>query len=257
MEAPSERRPTAEPRHAKGALQEDDMRISFSRLSTFVALGGALTLVACGGSSEISPAAPAPPVISQSDDGGTLSSDGYGPGTGTGTCTNDCNGTGQGPADGTGNGYGPGPGPMNGFCGSACVGPVGPDPADVREMLERALQEEYRAQYLYESVLEDYPGAAPFALIVQAEDRHVEAVQTLFARRQLAPPASSFTPAAFPSYDSLALSCAAGASAEAADASFYTPYLTRTDLPQDVRNVFKNLQAASLYNHLPAFERCR
>jgi hypothetical protein len=233
------------------------MQISFSRLLTFVALGGALTLVACGGSSEISPAAPAPPVISQGDDGGTVSSDGYGPGTGT--CTNDCDGTGQGPGpgDGTGNGFGPGPGPMDGFCGNACVGPVGPDPADIREVLELALQEEYRAQYLYESVLEDYPGAVPFALIVQAEERHVGAIQTLFTRRQLAPPASLFTPAGFPSHASLALACATGVDAEAADANFYTPYLTRTDLPQDVRNVFKNLQAASLYNHLPAFERCQ
>jgi hypothetical protein len=225
----------------------------------FVALGGALTLVACGGSSEISPVAPAPPAASQSDDGGTLSSDGYGPGTGTGTCTNDCDGTGQGPGpgDGTGNGYGPGPGPMDGYCGNACVGPVGPDPADIREMLELALQEEYKAQYLYESVLEDYPGAAPFALIVQAEERHVEAIQMLFTRRQLAPPASHFAAAGFSPYDSLAQACADGVSAEAADANFYKPYLTRDDLPQDVRNVFTNLLAASLYNHLPAFERCR
>jgi hypothetical protein len=45
--------------------------------------------------------------------------------------------------------------------------------------------------------------------------------------------------------------------AEVKDAQFYTPYLTRDDLPQDVENVFENLQAASLYNHLPAFERCQ
>jgi hypothetical protein len=45
--------------------------------------------------------------------------------------------------------------------------------------------------------------------------------------------------------------------AETKDAEFYTPYLSRDDLPQDVENVFTNLQAASLNNHLPAFERCQ
>ena len=115
---------------------------------TFVALGGSLTLVACGGSSEISPVAPQPPAASQSDDGGVVASDGYGPGTGT--CSNDCDGTGQGSGlgTGTGNSYGPGPGPSDGFCGNACVGPVGPDPADIVAILGLALQEEYGAEAL-------------------------------------------------------------------------------------------------------------
>lgn len=232
------------------------MLISFSRLLTFVALGGALTLVACGGSSEISPAAPAPPVISQGDDGGTVSSDGYGPGTGT--CTNDCDGTGQGPGPGTGagNGYGPGPGPLDGFCGSACVGPVGPDPGDIAAILERALQEEYGAEMLYRHVLAIFgPDTPPFAPIAEAEARHVAALKLLFTRRNLAP--SSWTPVSFPAYRSISEACEAAVAAEIADAKFYTPYLERSDLPQDVRNVLQNLQAASLDNHLPAFERCR
>jgi hypothetical protein len=232
------------------------MQTSSSRFLAFVALGGALTLVACGGSSEISPVAPAPPVASQSDDGGTVSSDGYGPGTGT--CTNDCDGTGQGPGpgDGTGNGYGPGPGPSDGFCGNACVGPVGPDPGDIVAILERALQEEYNAQMLYRHVLAIFgPDTAPFALIAEAEVRHVAALKLLFTRRSLVPP--SWAPVSFPAFGTIPEACAGGVAAEAADAAFYTPYLARTDLPQDVRNVFENLQAASLDNHLPAFERCR
>jgi hypothetical protein len=137
------------------------------------------------------------------------------------------------------------------------MGPVGPDPADIAAILGSALQEEYRAQYLYESVLEDYDGAMPFATIVQSEVRHVEALRMLFTRRQMTPPASTWTPASFPPFASLPLACAAGVAAEAEDAAFYTPYLSRTDLPQDVRNVFTNLQAASLENHLSAFEACQ
>jgi hypothetical protein len=230
-----------------------------SRLTALVAFGAALALAACGGSPADSPAAPSVPP-SASSTNGSISGDGYGPGTGTGTCTHDCDGTSQGPGPGSGagagNGYGPGPGPLDGFCGNACVGPVGPDPADMSAILQLALQEEYTAEMLYRSVLASFGAdAQPFALIASAEARHVDALLQLFARRSLAIP--PWTPVAFPSYSTLAAACAAGVAAERADAAFYAPYLGRTDLPQDVRNVFTNLQAASLDNHLPAFELCR
>ena len=246
-----------------------------SRLVAFVALGGALTLAACGGSPDISPVAA---TTAGSDDNAVLTSSGNGPGgqpspaPGTGTCTNDCDGTSQGPGPGagngygpgpangggTGNGYGPGPGPGDGFCGDACTGPVGPDPDGLGEILVLALQEEYKAQYLYASVLEDFPGAMPFAAIVESEMRHVEALQMLFTRRQMTPPQSIWKTTSFePPFASIPEACAAGVGAEREDADFYTPYLQHTDLPQDVRNVFTNLQAASLENHLPAFQRCQ
>jgi hypothetical protein len=147
---------------------------------------------------------------------------------------------------------------MDGFCGSACSGPVGPDPADVGAILAEALQEEYKAEALYRSVLGTFgDGSPPFALVAQAEARHVEALQQMFARRQMTPPASAWTPASFPPFASIPIACAAGVTAEREDAAFYDKYLPRTDLPQDVRTVFTNLQRASLENHLPAFERCR
>jgi hypothetical protein len=240
-----------------------------SRFLALVALGGAIALAACGGSPDISPVAA---TTAGSGDDAVFTSSGNGPGgqpssaPGTGTCTNDCDGTSQGPGPGAGNGYGPGPGngsgygpgpgPSDGFCGAACTGPVGPDPSDIGDMLELAVQEEYKAQYLYASVLEDYPGAMPFATIVESEMRHVEALKLLFTRRQMAPPTSDYGPGDFDPFASLQAACAGGVDAETKDAAFYTPYLNRTDLPQDVKNVFTNLQAASLYNHLPAFEAC-
>lgn len=229
-----------------------------SRIAALAAFGAAIALAACGGAPSGSPVASSviPPAPSDSGNGGTISSDGYGPGTGT--CTNDCDGSGHGPgpANGAGNGYGPGPGPMDGFCGNACVGPVGTDPADIAAILGRALQEEYTAERLYRHVLAIFgPDTAPFALIAEAEVRHAAALELLFERRNLAPPA--WTPVSFPTYASIAEACGGGVAAEIADADVYRPYLERTDLPQDVRNVFANLQTASLENHLPAFERCR
>jgi hypothetical protein len=233
------------------------------RFLALVALGAAMTLAACGGTPDISPVASS---ATGSSDDAVFTSSGNGPGgpvspsPGTGTCTNDCDGTGQGPGpgagNGPGNGAGNGPGPGDGLCGDACTGPVGPDPADIAAVLGLALQEEYKAQYLYESVLVDYPGAMPFAAIVQSEMQHVEALKQLFTRRQMTPPGSIWTPASFDPYASLPLACGGGVEAETEDAEFYTPYLSRDDLPQDVENVFTNLQAASLNNHLPAFERC-
>jgi hypothetical protein len=245
-----------------------------SRLLALVALGGAVALAACGGSSDLSPVAA---TTTGSGDNAVLTSSGNGPGgqpspaPGTGTCTTDCDGTSQGPGPGAGNGngpgpangggtgsgYGPGPGPGDGFCGNACTGPVGPDPSDIGEMLAFALQEEYKAQYLYASVLEDFQGALPFAAIVESEERHVQALQMLFTRRQMTPPESIWKTTSFEPYASIPDACAAGVAAEIADAAFYDKYLPRTDLPQDVENVFTNLQAASLNNHLPAFQRCQ
>jgi hypothetical protein len=244
-----------------------------SRFLAFAAIVATVALVACGGG-DVSPATPTATTALTSDSG-SFTSSGNGPGApsnppapGTGTCTSDCNGTGQGPGPGAGhgpgpasgagggNGYGPGPGPSDGYCGNACTGPVGPDPADIAAILGEAVQEEYRAQYLYESVLRTFgPDTAPFALIAQAEARHVEALKQLLERREMAVPA--WKPESFPTFATVEAACAAGVAAEAADAAFYDKYLPRTDLPQDARNVFTNLQAASLQNHLPAFELCR
>ena len=230
-----------------------------SRFLAFIALGGVFPLAACGGS-DLSPVSST--TATSSDSGGTLTSSGNGPGApssgpGTGTCTSGCGGTSQGPGPGGGNGYGPGPGPSDGYCGNACMSPVGPDPADILAILGDALQEEYKAEMLYRSVLEDYQGAVPFAAIVESEARHVEALRMLFTRRQQTPPDSLWTAASFEPFGSIPAACAGGVDAETKDAAFYTPYLQRTDLPQDVRNTLTNLQAASLENHLPAFERCR
>ncbi len=248
------------------------MRVS-SRFLASMAVLGTLALAACGGG-DVSPATPTTAITGES---GSFTSSGNGPGAppspapspGTGTCTNDCDGTGRGPGPGagngygpgpangggTGNGYGPGPGPSDGYCGNACTGPVGPDPTDIAAILGDAMQEEYRAQYLYESVLRTFgPDTAPFALIAQAEARHVEALRLLFERREMVP---AWKPETFPTFASVQAACAAGVAAEIADAAFYDRYLPRTDLPPDIRNVFTNLQAASLQNHLPAFQLCQ
>jgi hypothetical protein len=157
---------------------------------------------------------------------------------------------------GYGSGYGPGPG--DGLCGAACTAPVGPDPGDIVAILGAAVQEEHKAEMLYRSVLATLGETTlPFSTIADAEASHLDAIERLYARRSLTPPASAWSASSFAPFASVALACAAGVVAETEDAAFYTPYLRRDDLPQDVRNVFTNLQRASLESHRPAFERCR
>jgi hypothetical protein len=227
-----------------------------SRLAGLLALGAILAFTACGGgSADLSPVAPS---AAASVDSGTPAASGNGPGApattppgfgpGDGTCDHDC----------TGAGDGPGAGPADDLCGAACTGPVGPDPADLGEVLGLALQEEHKAEMLYRSVLEDFGSSTlPFATVADAESRHLTALERLFARREWAPPASEWTTDRFPRFDSLKDACAAGVAAELEDAALYDRYLVRDDLPRDVATVFTNLRAASLENHLPAFEACR
>ena len=220
---------------------------------------GTLIVVGCGGP-QVSPVSPTvwlSPDSSASANDAVVSADGFGPGSPAtpGTCPNGGAGGGQGPGAGP---YGPGGGSCDNLCGDACSGPVGPDPEDIGELLGQALQEEYKAEMLYRSVLEDFgPATRPFSQIAESELRHAGALQQLFARRQLVPPASDWSTGDFPAFATIQMACAAGVEAELADAAFYVPYLQRDDLPADVAAIFTNLRAASLENHLPAFESCR
>jgi len=198
------------------------MKGSTTRLA-LIALTSAAFLAACSGSPAASPTAAL--AAAAGTDDGTVTAAGYGPG--------------------------------GGLCGTACTGTVAVGPADLPVILAAAVQEEYKAQMLYRSVILHQGEAPPFSLIVQAEVQHVAALQLLFTRRGWTTPASAWTPEQFPQFATLADACAAGATAEREDAEFYTPHLQRSDLPSDVRTVLTNLQAASLENHLPAFERCR
>jgi hypothetical protein len=252
------------------------------------ALAGAalLALAACGETPAGSPASPGP-IVGGDDAVFTLL--GHGPGNGametpagpgdgicdgTGEGDGTCDGTAQGPGP-FGPGYGPGGGPGNGACdgwgpgGGACEGTcqgegpgdgtcvVGPDPADLQEVLAEALQEEYKAETTYRHVLAAFGPVGPFARIADAETQHVQALLGLFARREWTAPESLWTLDKVPTFDSIAAACAGGVEVEIEDGALYEGYLSRDDLPSDVVNVFTHLQAASLENHLPAFELCQ
>jgi hypothetical protein len=233
-----------------------------TRLAFLLALS-ALALTACGGSSTLSPVDPGATgdaaVFSTLDKSGPEAAAGdgtcdgtgpYGPGNG--------NGYGNGPGDGTCDGSGPGAGdgtcdgtgPGDGTCNVT-------SPEGLEAVLVEALQEEHLAEMTYRRVLSDFGDVAPFSVIAESEARHVEAILGLFARREWKAPDSAWTLDNVAAFETLAAACAGGVAVEIEDAELYERLLAWDDLPQDAVNVFTNLQAVSLNNHLPAFRRCQ
>lgn len=127
--------------------------------------------------------------------------------------------------------------------------------SSVRVALEEAIADEYRAETIYQGVIADFGSVAPFVNILTAEQRHSSAIARLFVTRGLSVPANAWTVATVPHYPSLPAACAAGVITERENIAIYDRVMS-LDLPVDVRAVFENNRAASLFNHLPAFERC-
>ena len=138
----------------------------------------------------------------------------------------------------------------------SCVGDaVVPVTAQVEAAMTEALQDEFRAYYTYQRVIDDIGSLAPFPAIRDAEWTHIGALSNLWVKRDMTVPASTWTITNVPSYATLQEACAAGVDSEIALVAMYDQLLTLT-LPDDVTRVFENLRAASNDHHLPAFQSC-
>lgn len=137
--------------------------------------------------------------------------------------------------------------------------PVGPSVVvlapDVQVALEATIQDEFRAETIYQGVINDFGPVLPFAAILTAEQRHSTVIGQLFTKRGLPVPVSAVTVVSVPHFATLREACAAGVVAERENIALYDRYLA-TALPDDVRQVFSNNRRASSDNHLPAFLTC-
>ena len=128
--------------------------------------------------------------------------------------------------------------------------------SEVLEAMAATLQDEYRAEAIYDRVLLDHgEGTWPFANIVNAEQRHSAAVARLYANRSMGVPASRWNVDVVPRFGSVLEACTAGIDAERENVAIYDRFL-KLALPADVERVFSSNRVASLQNHLPAFEAC-
>lgn len=117
-----------------------------------------------------------------------------------------------------------------------------------------AVDDEYKARATYEQVLVDFGDVRPFSNIVEAEQRHIDALVQIFARYGLDVPPDPW-PGRVARYGSLSEACAAGVQAEIENAALYDRLLADTTR-EDLLDTYRNLQRASQENHLPAFQRC-
>jgi hypothetical protein len=122
--------------------------------------------------------------------------------------------------------------------------------------LHEALNEEYLARDTYEYVLVKLgAGVTPFSRIALSEQQHVDALKTLFVKYNLGVPEPALGPT--PSFDNRQEACQIGVDAEKHDIALYDDLLGSGEIAHaDLVQVFTNLRAASVNNHLPAFDNC-
>lgn len=123
-------------------------------------------------------------------------------------------------------------------------------------VMDEALQDEFRAQFTYQKVINTFGNVPPFSNIVQAEAQHVSEIQSLYQVRGLEPPESDWSLDNVPSSNSLQAACAAGVVSETSTVQMYDQLLAR-DLDGDIRAVFERQREVSQNQHLPAFQNCQ
>jgi hypothetical protein len=124
----------------------------------------------------------------------------------------------------------------------------------LEEVLNEALLDECKARDTYRKIIDTFGAVRPFINIVEAEQRHIESLLTLYQRYNIPLPAIP-DPDQIGVPDSLLEACQMGVVAEIENLTLYDRLIEATDLP-DVVEVLQRLQAASRDNHLPAFQRC-
>ncbi|MBI9049318.1 MAG: DUF2202 domain-containing protein [Anaerolineaceae bacterium] len=152
----------------------------------------------------------------------------------------------QGSMMGAGQGYGAsGAGMGTGYA-------LTPLSAEEADGLMRAIEEEYTARALYESVIADFGNVIPFTEIALSEASHATALVRQAEKYGLDIPIYNAMDSSFASLED---ACQAGVDAEIVDAALYDELMAFTT-HTDLNRVYTNLQRASLNSHLPQFELC-
>jgi hypothetical protein len=125
--------------------------------------------------------------------------------------------------------------------------------ADEAQALQMAIDDEYKARATYRNVIKAFGEIRPFSNIINAEERHIEALESLFEYYDQPIPQDRWDDKV-PMFNSRPEACQAGIKGEEENIRLYEDLLVKTDA-KAIRNVFLNLQNASS-KHLRAFKRC-
>lgn len=127
--------------------------------------------------------------------------------------------------------------------------------SEIRSILLEALQDEYKAEATYASVIARFGPVRPFVNIIEAERRHAEAIRMQLQRHGWECPSNSWF-GKVPPPETLLEACEAAIEAEEENIRLYDRLLPQIG-DRGARRVLENLQRASRDHHLPAFRRCQ
>lgn len=122
----------------------------------------------------------------------------------------------------------------------------------LEEMLQYSIEDEYMARGEYQYVITAFGNQNPFANIVAAEETHINSIKGLYAARKMPVPEDK-SGLYLVKPDNIKDALELGVEAEIANISMYKGFLATTNLPDDVKIVFTQLQAGS-ESHLSAFK---
>lgn len=131
--------------------------------------------------------------------------------------------------------------------------------AEAHSAVLEALDDEYRARAFYLAVLERFPGAMPFAHVVESEERHADKLVEILRAYGRDVPANSYIGSddirrSVPA--SPVCACDLAVEEEKHNVSLYeTRLLPRVAAFPMITHVFTRLMLASRERHLPAFQR--
>lgn len=122
-----------------------------------------------------------------------------------------------------------------------------------RKALIAAIEDEYKARALYETVLKEHNGAMPFANIIHAEARHIGELKALLTRYSVPIPADAYTGKIEAPKD-LTEARKTAIQAEIDNVAMYDDMMGSINEP-DIVSTFQYLRSASQDRHLRAFQR--
>jgi len=135
-------------------------------------------------------------------------------------------------------------------------------PAEISEEAKEALLEalvgpegEYAAYAVYDAVIQEYGEIEPYLSIRQAEANHIAALQKQLDLYGVDYPKENPYLGKVEVPDDLEAFAKAGVAAEIANVEMYDELLDKVSDYPNIARVFENLRAASLDQHLPAFEK--
>ena len=125
---------------------------------------------------------------------------------------------------------------------------------DELEALSLTLNDEYKAEAIYQKVLDKFGDVSPFNNIINAEQKHSDSLIQIYEKYGLTVPENKWYDKVS-EYNSVQEACLAGVEAEIENIALYDELFSKVD-NQDIIAVFTSLRDASKDKHLPAFQRC-